>query len=176
MLGIQLSFLSIASSSLMLTSFMLGLTVCYSVIPDQKDPLPTRVKMCRLYWRGWWTTGHTQSVERVIFIRLMQNKKTPYNIQVLQYSHLGWEATEEAVPEVYKRECKVLVKEVTQEITHPEVGPAPVHQQEPLQVPKLGKGVIWCQNSLHPLLSADTNTDVSSWGRNTQFGLLAFKY
>jgi len=54
-------------------------------------------------------------------------------------------------------------------MTHAVVGPAAVHQQEPPQVPKLCKGVIWCQNRLHPLLTADADTDVSSWGRNTDW-------
>lgn len=89
---------------------------------------------------------------------------------MLQYSYLSWETTEEAVPKVYQCKGKVLVEEVTQEITHAEVGPASMHQQESLQEPKLSKGIIWCQNSLHPLLSADANTNVCSWGRNTQFG------
>ena len=74
-----------------------------------------------------------------------------------------------------QREGKVLVEEIAQEVAHAEIGPAAVHQEEPLQVPKLSEGVIWGQNSLHPLLTADTHTDVSRWGRNTQCGSLPFE-
>lgn len=70
---------------------------------------------------------------------------------------------------MYQGEGKVLVEEVAQEITHAEVGPASVYQQEPLQVTKLSKGVVWCQNSLHPLLTTDADTDVSGLGGKTQF-------
>lgn len=94
---------------------------------------------------------------------------TTFFNDISQYSYLSWETTEEAIPEVYQREGKVLVEEIAQEITHAEVGPASVHQQEPPQEPKLSKRVIWCQNRLHPLLTADADTDVSSWGRNTQY-------
>ena len=80
------------------------------------------------------------------------------------HPHLSWEATEEAVPEVHQREGKVLVEEMPQEMTHAEVGPASVDQQELLQIPKLSKGVIWRQNGLHPLLTADADADVGSWG------------
>lgn len=63
-------------------------------------------------------------------------------------------------------EGKVFVEEVAQEVAHTEVGPASVDQQEPLQVSKLSEGVIWGQNSLHPLLATDADTDVSSWEKN----------
>lgn len=39
-------------------------------------------------------------------------------------------------------EGKVLVKEVTEEVAHAVVGPAPVDEQETLQVAELGKGII----------------------------------
>ena len=84
------------------------------------------------------------------------------------YSHLSWETTEETVPEVDQREGKVLVEEVTQEVTHAEVGPASVHQQEPPEVPELSEGVIGRQSGLHPLLTTDANSDVSSLGTDTQ--------
>lgn len=61
---------------------------------------------------------------------------------VLEDLYLCREATEEAEPEVHHGEGKVLVEEVAQEVTHAEVGPAAVHQEEPLQVPKLSEGVI----------------------------------
>ena len=105
----------------------------------------------------------------------IKKSNSRYHADMSQYSYLSWETTEEAVPEVNQCEGKVLVEEVAQEVTHAEVGPAAVHQEEPLQVPKLSEGVIWGQNSLRPLLTADTHTNMSHWGRNTQCGSLPFE-
>lgn len=60
-------------------------------------------------------------------------------------------------------EGKVLEEEETQELAHSDVGPASMHQQEALQVTELSKGVVAGHDSLHPLLTADTHTDVCSW-------------
>ncbi|KAF3848750.1 hypothetical protein F7725_015247 [Dissostichus mawsoni] len=48
-------------------------------------------------------------------------------------SQLSGESVEEGVPEVNQCEGEVLEEEVTQELAHSDVGPAPVHQQEALQ-------------------------------------------
>lgn len=60
-------------------------------------------------------------------------------------------------------EGKVLEEEITQELAHPDVGPASVHQQEALQVTELSEGVVAGHDGLHPLLAADPDTDVCSW-------------
>lgn len=68
-------------------------------------------------------------------------------------------------------EGEVLEEEVAQELAHSDVGPAAVHQQEALQVTKLSEGVVAGHDGLHPLLAADTNTDVRSWRDRRQGGL-----
>ena len=60
-------------------------------------------------------------------------------------------------------EGEVLVEEVTQELAHAQVGPAPVHQQEALQEAELGEGVVAGQHRLHALLPADAHADMGSW-------------
>lgn len=60
-------------------------------------------------------------------------------------------------------EGEVLEEEETKELAHPDVRPASVHQQEALQVTELSKGVVAGHDGLHPLLTADTYTDVCSW-------------
>lgn len=62
-------------------------------------------------------------------------------------------------------EGEVLVEEVTEEVAHAVVGPAPVDEQEALQVAELGKGIVRGQHCLHALLSADAHTNVCRWGR-----------
>lgn len=62
-------------------------------------------------------------------------------------------------------EGEVLVKEVTEEVAHAVVGPAPVDEQEAVQVAELGKGIIRGQHRLHALLSADSHANVGRWGR-----------
>lgn len=57
-------------------------------------------------------------------------------------SHLGAVSTKEGEPEVAKREGKVLVEEVSEELAHPVVRPATVHQQQPLQEAELSDGVV----------------------------------
>lgn len=52
------------------------------ILPDQKVPFPVLAKMCRLYWRGLWTTGHTQSVERA----QLQYKHHEFNIEKKKHS------------------------------------------------------------------------------------------
>lgn len=66
-------------------------------------------------------------------------------------------------------EGKVLEEEETQELAHPDVGPASVHQQEALQVTELSEGVVAGHDGLHPLLTADPHADVCSW-RETEVG------
>ena len=75
-------------------------------------------------------------------------------------AHLCWESAEEPEPEVAECESEVLVEEVPEELGHAEVGPAPVHQQEALQVPELGQRKVAGQDSLHALLATDAHTDV----------------
>lgn len=60
-------------------------------------------------------------------------------------------------------EGKVLEEEETEELAHPNVRPSSMHQQEALQVTELTKGIVAGHGSLHPLLAADSNTDVCSW-------------
>lgn len=72
-------------------------------------------------------------------------------------------SVEKGVPEVDQSEGKVLEEEETQELAHSDVRPTPVHQQEALQVTELSKGVVAGHDGLHPLLTADTDTDVCSW-------------
>ena len=83
---------------------------------------------------------------------------------VLKDLYLCREATEEAEPEVHHGEGKVLVEEVAEEAAHAQVGPAAMHQQEALQEAELGKGVVTGQHGLYPLLTWDTNSDMSTWG------------
>lgn len=78
-------------------------------------------------------------------------------------THLGRKAAEEGEPEVDEGEGEVLVEEVAQELAHPQVGPAAVHQQEALQEAELGEGVIAGQHGLHALLARDPHADVSRW-------------
>lgn len=66
-----------------------------------------------------------------------------------------------------QRESEVFVEEVSQELAHPDVGPAPVHQQQPLQVAELSEGVVTRHDSLHALLATDPNSNVGSWVRDT---------
>lgn len=62
-----------------------------------------------------------------------------------------------------QREGKVLEKEETEELAHSNVRPTSMHQQETLKVTELAKGVVAGHGGLHPLLPADSNTDVCSW-------------
>jgi len=41
-----------------------------------------------------------------------------------------------------KGEGKILVEKVAQKLGHPQVGPTPVNEQQPLQVPELGNTVV----------------------------------
>lgn len=59
---------------------------------------------------------------------------------------------------------KVLVKEVSQELAHPDVRPPAMHQQQSLQVSELSKGIVTWHDSLHAFLSTYSNTDVGSYG------------
>lgn len=60
-------------------------------------------------------------------------------------------------------EGKVLEEEESQELAHSDVGPASMHQQEALEVAELSEGIVAGHDSLHSLLTADTNADVCSW-------------
>lgn len=78
-------------------------------------------------------------------------------------SDLSREATKEAEPEVHHGEGKILVEEVAEETAHAQVGPAAVNQQEALKKAELGEGVVTGQNGLDPLLTWDTNSNMSTW-------------
>lgn len=82
-------------------------------------------------------------------------------------SYLGREAIEERVPDVDQGESEVFVEEVSQKLAHPDVGPAPVDQQQPLEVAELSEGVVTGHDSLHPLLATDPNSNVGSWVKET---------
>ena len=58
------------------------------------------------------------------------------------------ETAEKGEPKVAEGERKVLVEEVAEELGHPQVGPPPVDQQQPLQITKLGNAVIGRQHRL----------------------------
>lgn len=62
-----------------------------------------------------------------------------------------------------KCEGEILEEEETQELAHSYVGPTAVHQQKAFQVTELSKGIVTGHDSLHSLLTADTNTNVCSW-------------
>ena len=59
-----------------------------------------------------------------------------------------------------EREREVLVEEVLEELAHPQVGPASVDEEQPLEVTELGDGVVAGEDCLHALLAADTDPDV----------------
>lgn len=75
-------------------------------------------------------------------------------------THLRTESTEHREPEVAHGEREVLVEEVAQELAHAVVGPAPVHQQQPLQEAELRDRVVRRQHRLHALLPRDAHADV----------------
>ena len=52
------------------------------------------------------------------------------------------EAAEEGEPEVSEGEGKVFVEEVFEEFAHPDVGPAAVDKQKPLQKAELSDGEV----------------------------------
>lgn len=58
-------------------------------------------------------------------------------------------------------ESKILVEEVLEKFTHPEVWPSAVHEQEALQKAELSNGIVASQDRLHALLPADAHTYVS---------------
>ena len=76
-------------------------------------------------------------------------------------THQSTESAEEGVPEVAQREGEVLVEEVAQELAHPVVGPATVHEEESLEEPELRYVVVGGQDGLHALLPGDPHPDVS---------------
>lgn len=71
-------------------------------------------------------------------------------------------AIEEGVPEVHQGEGKVLIEEVAEELAHPDVGPAPMYQQQSLQVSELSEWVVARHDGLHALLSTDSDPNVGS--------------
>lgn len=60
-------------------------------------------------------------------------------------------------------EGKILIEEVAEETAHAQVGPAAVDQQETLEEAELGEGVVAGQHGLDPLLTWDTNSNMSAW-------------
>lgn len=77
--------------------------------------------------------------------------------------HLSRKAAEEGIPELHKSEGEILVEEILEELAHAQVGPAAVHQQEALKVTELCEGVVAGEDGLHAFLTADADTNVSSW-------------
>lgn len=65
-------------------------------------------------------------------------------------------------------EGEILVEKVLEELAHPQVRPAPVHQQETLEESELSDGVIRCQHSLHALLTGYTNPNVRHWHKEQE--------
>jgi len=61
---------------------------------------------------------------------------------------------------VAERERKVLVEEVLEELGHAQIGPAPVYQQETLEVAELSHREVTGEYRLHSLLTTDTHADV----------------
>ena len=59
-------------------------------------------------------------------------------------THLSTESTEESIPKMAQREREVLVEEISKEFAHSVVAPSSVNEEEPLQISKLGDGVITC--------------------------------
>lgn len=78
-------------------------------------------------------------------------------------SDLGAEAVEEAEPNLRQGEAGRLEHEVAQEEGHAPVGPAAMHQQQPLQESELRKGEVCILHRLTPLHTGDPDTDVSRW-------------
>lgn len=77
--------------------------------------------------------------------------------------HLCREARIESEPDLHHHASKSLVEKVAEKLADTEVGPSPVDKKEPLQVAKLGQGVIAALDRLHPFLPADSDSDVRSW-------------
>lgn len=63
---------------------------------------------------------------------------------------------------MHQGEGKILVEEVLEELAHAYVGPAPVDQEQALQVAELREGEVTGQDRLHPLLATDANPNVGS--------------
>lgn len=63
---------------------------------------------------------------------------------------------------MHQGEGKILVEEVLEELAHADVGPAPVDQEQALQVAELREGEVAGQDRLHPLLATDANPNVGS--------------
>ena len=139
--------------------------------PGQISPWPAQGGRCTQCCREWWSTDRTPSTRERRWTRKQRITITvswPLIVAVkippwALLSDLSREAAEEAEPEVHHGEGKVLVEEVAEETAHAQVGPAAVHQQEALQEAELGEGVVTGQNSLDPLLTWDTNSDMSTW-------------
>lgn len=66
--------------------------------------------------------------------------------------------------------CKVLVKEIAQELAHPYVRPPAMDQQQALQVSELSKRIVTGHDSLHAFLSAYSNSNVGSWKQRERNG------
>ncbi len=59
-------------------------------------------------------------------------------------------------------EGEVLVEEVAQKLTHAQIGPAAMDQQETLEVTELSEGEVTGENRLHALLPTNANADMGS--------------
>lgn len=76
-------------------------------------------------------------------------------------SDLSAEAGEEAEPNLREGEAGRLEEEVAQEERHAAVGPAAVHQQQPLQEAELRQGEICVLHRLTSLHPGHPDADVS---------------
>ena len=51
-----------------------------------------------------------------------------FTIQYHNDAYLGWESTEETIPEMAQGERKILVEEIFEELAHAQVGPATMYE------------------------------------------------
>ena len=51
-----------------------------------------------------------------------------FTIQCHNDPYLGWESTEETIPEMAQGERKILVEEIFEELAHAQVGPATMYE------------------------------------------------
>lgn len=68
-----------------------------------------------------------------------------------------------------KGESEVLVEEVAQELTHAQIGPAAMYQQEALEVTELGEGKVTGENRLHAFLPTNANANMGSYRGHEEF-------
>ena len=59
--------------------------------------------------------------------------------------------------------CKVLVKEIVEELWNSDVRPTTVDEYEAFKKAELGNGVVACEHSLPTLVATDTNAYMGCW-------------